>query len=189
MDGAKKNSDRPNTIAILTVGLTGAVLVYLSIIGIESWYLNESSAVDQVAKFGKQDEVRRRLKSEQVGKITEPVRGSVFGPENTQLYTIGINVAKALIVANAKTPDNFVPAVGRSHTVTIQSWYGRPKPIETPTAPVVPVDGATLAPGVAPTAPGSQPATPTAPTTGDVAPGTPGSITPAPSAPIPSGGR
>lgn len=180
MEGAKKNPDRMNTIAIVTVGLTGAVLVYLSIIGIEAWYLNESSAVDHVAKFGKQAETRKTLKAEQVGKITEPRLGVVYGPNNVQLYTTPIDTAKELILRDVKVdPANLVPVIGKSEKATIEPWFGRPKPLTAPPTPPL-IDGA-----VTPGAPGTTPAT-----TGDpVAPAIPagGAPTPAGGAATPTG--
>ena len=181
MDGAKKNPDRLNTIAIVTVGLTGSVLVYLSIIGIEAWYLNESSAVDHVAKFGKQAETRATLKAEQVGKITEPRLGVVYGPNNVQLYTTPIDAAKELIIRDAKVdPANLIQVIARSEKATIEPWFGRPRLI---VAPPLPVDGA-VTPGTPAT---GQPGT--APGGFDPGATTPaGATTPSGGAPMPSGG-
>ena len=93
--GEKKNPDKMNIVGVATVGFAGCAFVYLSIIGIEALYLNESSRVDEVAKFGKQEETKRTLKAEQVGKITEPRLG-IKAPNGTQLYTVPIDAAKAL---------------------------------------------------------------------------------------------
>ncbi len=184
MDGAKKNPDRLNTIAIVTVGLTGSVLVYLSIIGIEAWYLNESSAVDHVAKFGKQAETRATLKAEQVGKITEPRLGVVYGPNNVQLYTTPIDAAKELIIRDAKVdPANLIQVIARSEKATIEPWFGRPRLI---VAPPLPVDG-TVTPGTPGTPATGQPGT--APGGFDPGATTPaGATTPSGGAPMPSGG-
>lgn len=178
MEGAKRNPDKLNTIAIVTVGLTGSALVYLSIIAIQAWYLNESSAVDQVAQFGKQGEVRKSLKAEQVGKITEPRIGVELKPSKLQLYTIPIDVAKDLIIRDAKLdPANLVPAIARSEQPTIQPAFGRPKAL--PPAPP-PVEPGVIDPGAA--VPGAdQPAS--VPATGAPAPAAPDPAAPAPAAP------
>lgn len=187
----KKNSDKLNTIAIVTVGLTGAALVYLSIIGIEAWYLNETSAVDQVAKFGKQEEARRNLRAAQLGNINEPVLGPMVPAAdgtNQQLYTLPIATAKELVVRDAKVDAaNLVPAIGRSVTPTIQPAFGRPKPLGTPagTGALVPADpGAPMSPGAPPPPGTGQPAPPVLPVPGPDSPtGTTPSANPVPETP------
>lgn len=196
--GEKKNPDRMNTIGIATVGFAGCAFVYLSITGIEALYLNESSRVDEVAKFGKQEETKKTLKAEQVGKITEPRLGTKAA-NGTQLYTVPIDTAKTLILRDvAVDPANLVPAVSRSEFTTIKPVFGRPQnlpsavPIGQSAPPPAPVDPAAppagdVAPGTAPAggaavpapAGGAAPATPT-PAAGAAA------VAPAPAAPAPA---
>ncbi|MBK9031134.1 MAG: hypothetical protein IPL61_07330 [Myxococcales bacterium] len=185
--GEKKNPDKLNTVSIATVGFAGAAVVYLSIIGIEAIYLNESSRVDQTAQFGRQEETKKTLKAEQIGKITEPRLGPK-APNGTQLYVVPIDTAKQLVLRDvAVDPANLVPAVSRSEFTTIKPAFGRPQnlsapqpighsappPVDPPVDPPAPADGATPAPadGVTPTpadgatpTPAAAPAPATTPT-------------------------
>jgi hypothetical protein len=125
--GEKKNPNKMNIVGVATVGFAGCAFVYLAIIGIEALYLNESSRVDEVAKFGKQEETKKTLRAEQIGTITEPRLGTK-APNGTQLYTVPIDAAKALVLRDvAVDPANLVPAVSRSEFTTIKPVFGRPQ--------------------------------------------------------------
>jgi hypothetical protein len=187
--GEKKNPDKMNVVGVATVGFAGCALVYLSIVGIEALYLNESSRVDEIAKFGKQEETKRTLKSEQVGKITEPRLGTKAA-NGTQLYTVPIDTAKALVLRDvAVDPANLVPAVSRSEFTTINPVFGRPQTLpsavpigQSAPPPPPPVDPAAVrADGVVPGAAPPAGATPAAPT--ESAPAAPGASAPAAVAP------
>jgi hypothetical protein len=176
--GEKKNPDKMNTVTIVTVGLTGAALVYISIIAIEALYLNETSRVDEVAAFGKQGDVRTSLRTTQIGNITEArIRTNVLGLNNVQLYSIPIDEAKRLVLHDAKQdPANLVPAVTRSEFTTIKPVFGRPSLLPSPVGlglsappPVVPDPAAAVPGGTAPTGQGTE-APPTAPAAGGPAP-------------------
>ncbi|MBK7071929.1 MAG: hypothetical protein IPH44_06470 [Myxococcales bacterium] len=189
--GEKKNPDKMNIVGVATVGFAGCAFVYLSIIGIEALYLNESSRVDEVAKFGKQEETKRTLKAEQVGKITEPRLG-IKAPNGTQLYTVPIDAAKALVLRDvAVDPANLVPAVSRSEFTTIKPVFGRPQTLpsavpigQSAPPPPPPVDPA-VAPAGAPTDPAAPGVTPPAgaPTPAAPAPTAPAGTAPAPAVP------
>jgi hypothetical protein len=134
--GEKKNSDKLNMVGIATVGFAGSAVVYLSIIGIQALYLNETSSVNEVAQFGKQGEVKNTLKAEQLGKIsgaTNEVRTGSKAPNGTQLYSIPIDAAMKLVVRDAANdPANLVPAISRSEFATIKPAFGRPQTLATP---------------------------------------------------------
>ncbi len=168
MDAPKRNSDRLNTIGIVTVGGVGSALVYLSIVGLQAFYVNDTSRVDEQARFGTQGETRQTLRGEQIGNITEPRAKGIAGPNNTPVYSIPISDAKALIVRDAKLDAaNLVPVVGRSDKSLIQPAFGRPQAIVAPPggapAPTdgtaVPPPGGASTPGMAPAAadPGATP--------------------------------
>lgn len=179
--GEKKNPDKMNTLGIATVGFAGCAFVYLSITGIEALYLNESSRVDEVARFGKQEETKRTLKAEQVGKITEPRLGPKAA-NGTQLYTVPIETAKTLILHDVGVdPANLVPAVSRSEFTTIKPVFGRPQNL--PAA--LPIGHS--APPPAPVDPNAPPVDPNAPPAAGVAPAT-GGTAPAPAGTAPAGG-
>jgi hypothetical protein len=200
MEGPKKNPDKLNTIGVVTVGAVGSSLVYLSIVGLQAFYVNETSTVDTAAAFGDQEKARTSLKSDQVGKITDPRRMNWNDTSGKPVISIPIDAAKKLIVQGAKVdPANLVPVVGKSEKSTIQPIFGRPiaLPAAPPPAPVtpdmpapavpgaVPPDGAapgTPAPGTAPAPAAPAPAAPAAATTGTT-PAAPAPATPTPAAP------
>jgi hypothetical protein len=160
MEGTKKNPDKLNTIGIITVGGVGAALVYLSIVGLQAFYVGETSVVDEVRHFGDQGKVRDSLKSEQVGHNSDFVRKPALVAGGPGMVTIGIDAAKALIVRDAKVdPSNLIPAVGKSEVSTIQPVFGRPIPLAA--APITPVPPPTdgSVPGAVPP-PGDTTATP-----------------------------
>ncbi|HUQ04637.1 MAG TPA: hypothetical protein VM261_19185 [Kofleriaceae bacterium] len=210
-DGPKKNPDNLNTIGIITVGLVGAALVYLSIVGLQAFYVDETAIVDEVRSFGDQEKVRTSLKAEQSGHISDFVRKG-NAADGRPVVSIGIDQAKKLVVEGAKVdPSNLVPIVGRSDKGTIQPIFGRPVALPPPPTDAVPPpadgsvpgavppDGAgagagtgtaapAAAPGAAPgTAPGAAPATApgTAPGTG-ATPGQPNPGTGTPTSPAPA---
>src|SRR5687768_10181522 len=93
-----KKNNTLNTIGIISVGVVGSVFVYVSIIALQALYVAETEPVATVKSFGAQGEIKESLRAEQIGNITEPRMKSVFGPANTQLYSVGIDTAKQLVV-------------------------------------------------------------------------------------------
>ena len=179
--GAAKKNNTLNTLGIVTVGVVGAVLVYVSIIGLQSFYVSETSPIAEVKSFGTQGEVKSSLKAEQIGNITELRMKSKGKPEDTQLYTIGIDAGKKLIIRDAQDPSRLVPAVGPSIKPTIAPAFGRPQPLP-PAAPPPVLDAP---PAIDPAT--GLPVVPAAPATGTPVPatGTPGPAAATPPAATP----
>jgi hypothetical protein len=177
---APKKNNTLNTIGIITVGVVGSVFVYVAIIGLQALYVSETSAIATVKSFGAQGEVKASLRAEQIGNITEPRTRAPFGPDNTPLYAIGIDAAKALIIRDAGDPSRFVPAVAPSVKATIAPAFGRPQPLPPPPPPpdptAPPVDGAAdpgAAGGTVPAGSGLPDGPAGAPPSGEPAPTTP----------------
>ena len=42
MSGPKRNPDRLNTIGVVVVGICGAVLVYVTIVALQAFYVNDT---------------------------------------------------------------------------------------------------------------------------------------------------
>jgi hypothetical protein len=161
MDSPKKNPDKINTIGIVTVGAVGSALVYLSIVFLQSFYVDETSQPDNVAAFGTQETQRASLKAGQIGNLSD-VRPTWNTPDGKHAIAIPIEAAKALVVRDARVdPANLVPHVRRSEKPTAKPIFGRP--IALPAAPVPPVEPPPIAPGDPITPPGGVPgATPPA---------------------------
>jgi hypothetical protein len=170
MSGPKRNPDRLNTVGIAVVGICGAVLVYVTIVALEAFYVNDTSELQTMADYGGQDTSARSLRTEQVNRIGDygsnprPAAPKANEAPKPQTYRIPIDVAMKLVIADAKVdPAALVPQVGRSDKSTLLPIFGRPKLAPAaPAAPVAPAPpaGAVAADGAAPGVP-AAPETPT----------------------------
>src|ERR1051326_439595 len=133
MSGPHRNPDRINTIGVVVVGICGAVLVYVTIVALEAFYVNDTSEIQTMADYGGQDITAKSVRAEQQQHINE------YGPNNAvagspQTYRIKIDDAMKMVVDGAKVdPSQLIPAIGRSDVSTIKPVFGRPK-IEVPPA-------------------------------------------------------
>jgi hypothetical protein len=159
-EGPKKAEDKLNMIGVVVVGICGAVLVYVSIVLLQAFYVNDSSAVNLERDFDKQDSPRKLLRAAQLENIGEYRRG---GQDNgVETFRIPIDQAMSLVLEDAKAdPSKLIPAVGVSDKETIAPVYGRPQPLAAP--PATPTPTPEVVPGATPGTPGAPPA-----------PGTPG---------------
>jgi hypothetical protein len=140
MSGPKRNPDKLNTIGVVVVGICGAVLVYVTIVALQAFYVNDTSEVQNTADYGGQDTGLKSLRAAQMGMINdyktnskpaEPKPGEAAKP---QTYHVPIEVAMKHVVDEAKAdPSNLIPTVGRSDKPTVLPIFGRPKAI--PAAP------------------------------------------------------
>jgi hypothetical protein len=181
MSGPKRNPDKLNTIGIVVVGVCGAVLVYVTIVALQAFYMNDTSEIQTMADYGGQDATARSRRAAELGNITEPASNPAV-PGATQTYRIHIDHAMKLVVEDAKRdPAHLVPALPRSDKSTIAPAFGRPAlgapPAPEPaTAPEVdPADAAQPAPLTTPV-PDVPPAAPVSPP--EAAPGAPAPTTP-----------
>ncbi len=161
MSGPKRNPDRLNTIGVVVVGICAAVLVYVSIVALQAFYMNDSSEVQTMADYGGNDTTAKSVRTEQVHHITEYGSNPVDPKSNKPAtFRIPIDVAMKQVVNEAKVdPANLVPTQGRSDKATVQPVFGRPKLIAPPAAPAPAGDGAGSAAGSG--SPASAPTTPT----------------------------
>src|SRR6266496_3389941 len=65
MSGPKRNPDRLNTIGVVVVGICGAVLVYVTIVALEAFYVNDTSEIQTMADYGGQDTGAKSLRTDQ----------------------------------------------------------------------------------------------------------------------------
>jgi hypothetical protein len=160
MSGPKRNPDKLNTIGVVVVGICGAVLVYVSIIALQAFYMSDSSEVQTMADYGGQDKAHQSLRAIQTFTIEDCGPNSKPEAGKQQTYRIPIKYAIKLVADGAKVdPSNLVPTSGRSDKPTILPIFGRPKAVPKPD-PTKP-DAGGVAPGIEPTGAGSA-ATPPA---------------------------
>lgn len=165
MSGPKRNPDRLNTIGVVVVGICGAVLVYVTIVALQAFYVNDTSEIQTMADYGGQDTNAKSLRTEQVNRIGEygtnprPQAPKANEAQRPQTYRVPIDVAMKRVVEDAKAdPGALVPSLGHSDKATVLPIFGRPK----------------LLPAAAPAAPAAAPAAPAAgsaaPAAGSAAP-------------------
>jgi hypothetical protein len=197
MSGPKRNPDKLNTIGVVVVGICGAVLVYVTIVALQAFYVNDTSEIQTMADYGGQDTSARSLRAEQVNRIGEygtnakPAAPKPNEAPKPQTYRIPVDIAMKMVVERAKTDPSFlVPQVGRSDKSTVLPIFGRPKLVPPP-APVAPAAGtgagagsASLPPATAPASATSAPATPGANTGANANGGTGAGSTPPATPPV-----
>ena len=207
MSGPKRNPDRLNTIGVVVVGICGAVLVYVTIVALQAFYVNDTSEIQTMADYGGQDTNAKSLRTEQLNRIAEygtnprPAAPKANELARPQTYRIPVDVAIKLVVEGAKShPDSLVPALGPSDKSTALPIFGRPKllPAAAPAPAPAPAAGAGSAAGAARELP-AAPLVPTGAGTGPspvggagaldkpATPGTPGNPTGTPPGKSPTG--
>jgi hypothetical protein len=130
MSGPKRTSDKVNTIGIVVVGICSAVLVYVTIVALQAFYMNDTSEIQTMADYGGQDTQAKAIKAEQTGHITKGTtpNAAPSAPSQLQTYRIPINVAMQKVVDDAKKdPSTLIPAFGASKCRTVLPDFGRPK--------------------------------------------------------------
>jgi cytoskeletal protein RodZ len=147
MSGPKRNPDKLNTIGVVVVGICGAVLVYVSIVALQAFYMNDTSEIQTMADYGGNDKTAQSIRTAQVHNITEAAKNAT-APGKPDTYRISIDDAMRIVVEQAKVdPSTLVPSEGRADKPTIKPIFGRPQPLATPTPAPAPADGAGSAAG------------------------------------------
>jgi hypothetical protein len=183
--GAKRNSDKLNTVGIVVVGICGSALVYVSIALLQAFYMNDTSDVQMMADYGGQDTQFQTARTQELANITQCA--NVLGSGNTpSKHSIPVENAMRLVVEDArKDPSILVPQLGRADKPTIKAQFDRPVPLGTPAPATPPADPNAATAPAAPVDPAAAPAPGAATTLNAVAP-MPGAT--APVAPPAAGG-
>src|SRR5262245_39255957 len=148
MSGPKRNPDKLNTIGVVVVGICGAVLVYVTIVALQAFYVNDTSELQTMMDYGGQDTTAKGRKADEMRNITEAGRNTP-APGQEATYRIPITDAMKLVVESAKQdPSHLIPALPPSTKPSIEPVFGRPKQA----APATPPPGAPEAGSGAPPA-------------------------------------
>jgi hypothetical protein len=124
MSGPHRNPDKLNTIGVVVVGICGAVLVYVTIVALQAFYMNDTAELQQNQDYGGQDAKLKAIRADQQRNINELALAS------PTTYRIPIDLAMNKVIQNAQVdPSTLVPAVGKSNVPTICPEFGRPKPL------------------------------------------------------------
>ncbi len=126
MSGPKRNPDKLNTIGVVVVGICGAVLVYVTILALQAFYMDNTSEIDTMADYGGQDVTAKGHKAGEMRNITEAGKNAaVAGQQET--FRIPIEHAMKLVVESAKQdPAHLIPALPASDKASIEPVFGRP---------------------------------------------------------------
>src|SRR3954449_739636 len=109
MSGPKRNPDKLNTIGVVVVGICGAVMVYVTIVALQAFYMNDTSEIQHTADYGQMDTGAKGHKADEMRNITE----AASNPTGT--YRIPIEEAMKLVVRDAANdPSHLVPALPAS---------------------------------------------------------------------------
>lgn len=159
----KRGTDKLNVIAVVVVGLCGAILTYVSIVALEAYYMNETSAIERTKAHEAPNSLRNRIADLQKINL-----------DGTREGSISIENAKKLVIADAqRDPANLIPGKP-SVKPTVVAEYGRPANLAA--APPPAADPAT-APPTEPATPATGGTVPT-PTDGTTMPATGGASPP-----------
>lgn len=127
MSGPKRNPDKLNTIGIVVVGICGAVMVYVTIAGLQAFYMNNTSQIQHAADYKDMDLTAKGHRADEMRNITEAATNT-----GAPTYRIPIDQAMKLIVEDAKKdPAHLIPSLPASEKATIEPAFGRPKPLGT----------------------------------------------------------
>jgi hypothetical protein len=161
MSGPKRNPDRLNTIGVVVVGVCGAVLVYVTIVALEAFYVNDTSEIQTMRDYGGQDTAAQTLRADQLKNLADHNEPNGIAPGAPQTYRIPIDVAMKLVTRDAKTDPSHLtgsatpPADKQTVPVpgTAAAAVPAPTPAPTPTPTPTPTPNPAVTPAPAPTAP------------------------------------
>lgn len=149
MSGPKRNPDKLNTIGVVVVGICGAVMVYVSIVALQAFYMNDTSELQSSKDYGGMDRAAQGHKADELRNITEAATNP-----GAPTFRVPIDHAIKLVIEDAKkNPSHLVPSLPPSTKATVEPMFGRPKPIGGAPSP----EGGASANGGAQPASGQQP--------------------------------
>lgn len=128
MSGPKRDADSFNTTGIVVIGICGVVMVYVTIVALQAFYVSDTSEIQTMADYGGQDTTARSRRADDLRNITEAAANSV-APGMPQTYRIRIDGdrgAMELVVNDAKkTPDHLVPLLPPAVKTTVKPMFSR----------------------------------------------------------------
>src|SRR5579871_5870570 len=102
MSGPKRNPDKLNTIGVVVVGVCGAVLVYVTIVALEAFYVNDTSEIQTMRDYGGQDTMAQALRADQLRNLNDHNEQNGVSPGQPPTFRIRIDDAMKLVVRDAK---------------------------------------------------------------------------------------
>src|SRR5688572_18144570 len=102
MSGPKRNPDRLNTIGVVVVGVCGAVLVYVSIVALQAFYMDDTSEIQMMADYGGQDTQAKKIRADQMKDLTAPSQPNPRAGAMPQTFRIPLKHAMKYVLDDAK---------------------------------------------------------------------------------------
>jgi len=133
MSGPKRSPDKLNTIGVVVVGICGAVLVYVTIVALQAFYMDDTSEIQTMADYGGQDTTARQIRQDQTGTLTaqSTPNAAPSAAGQVQTYRIPVKYAMKYVIEAAKVdPSNLIPIHGKSDKATVLPVFGKGKPID-----------------------------------------------------------
>jgi len=123
MSGPKRNPDKLNTIGVVVVGICGAVLVYVSIMALQAFYMNDTSSIQRKADFEGMDVTAKGKKADELRNIGEVANNG------NGTYRMKIDDAMKGVVEAAKADPTHLTGskLPPSTKESIPPAFGRPK--------------------------------------------------------------
>jgi hypothetical protein len=134
--GPKRNPDKLNTIGVVVVGVCGAVLVYVTIVALQAFYMGDTSEVQTMADYGGNDLSAMSTRANQIAAINKYEQNAAALDPTRQTWKMPINRAMAKVVEDMKKDpahggSNLVPGIGPSTLAYTRPVFGRPVKLET----------------------------------------------------------
>ncbi len=123
MSGPKRNPDKLNTIGVVVVGICGAVLVYVSIVALQAFYMNDTASVQSKADYEGMDVTAKGKKADELRNINE------VASTGNGTFRMKIDDAMKGVVEAAKSDPSHLTGgkLPPSTKESIPPQFGRPK--------------------------------------------------------------
>ena len=123
MSGPKRNPDKLNTIGVVVVGICGAVLVYVSIVALQAFYMNDTASVQSKADYEGMDVTAKGKKADELRNINE------VASNGNGTFRMKIDDAMKGVVEAAKSDPSHLTGgkLPPSTKESIPPQFGRPK--------------------------------------------------------------
>src|SRR5688572_9390936 len=135
-----KATDKVNTLGIVLVGVTAAVLTWASVVGLQAYYNGTSGTIEGDRNAQNKGREMRDLKAKQRAELQD----SKYVDAKRGIVTIPIETAMAQVLKSQREgAPSLVPAVGAHDLPTVPAKWGKP-------SEVPPAGGANVTPPAAP---------------------------------------
>lgn len=131
MSGPKRNPDSINTIGIVVIGVCASVLVYVTIVALQAFYMQDTAEIQTMADYGGNDTSARSVKAAAMQNLTEYAANQGKAGESIT-YRVPIDVAMKKVLENGAHPDQLIPGIS-STEASAEPVFSRSIPLKATT--------------------------------------------------------